>query len=70
MGYDGSAHGAKLNAANQIEVGTSYTTARLVDGHYVDETTLDITGSQTNVGVYAEELKPSLKVSATRTATM
>ena len=66
VGYDGSAHGAKLNAANQIEVGTSYTTARLVDGHYVDETTLDITGSQTNVGVYAEELKPAVKAGATR----
>ena len=66
VGYDGSAHGAKLNAANQIEVGTSYTTARLVDGHYVDETTLDITGSQTNVGVYEEELKPAVKAGATR----
>ena len=64
--YDGNAHGAKLNAANQIEVGTSYTTARLVDGHYVDETTLGITGSQTNVGVYEEELKPAVKAGATR----
>ena len=64
--YDGSAHGAKLNAKGEIELGTSYTTARLVDGHYVDETTLDITGSQTNVGVYAEELKPAVKAGATR----
>ena len=64
--YDGKAHGAKLNAKGEIELGTSYTTARLVDGHYVDETTLDITGSQTNVGVYAEELKPAVKAGATR----
>ena len=64
--YDGNAHGAKLNAAGQIEVGTSYTTVRLVEGHNVDETTLDITGSQTNVGVYEEELKPAVKAGATR----
>ena len=64
--YDGKAHGANLNAKGEIELGTSYTTARLVDGHYVDETTLDITGSQTNVGVYAEELKPAVKAGATR----
>ena len=64
--YDGRPHGAKLNAAGKIELGTSYTTARLVDGHYVDETTLDITGSQMNVGVYDEELKPAVKASATR----
>ena len=64
--YDGKAHGAKLNAKGEIELGTSYTTARLVDGHYVDETTLDITGSQTNVGVYEEELKPAVKAGATR----
>ena len=66
VGYDGSAHGAKLNAKGEIELGTSYTTARLVDGHYVDETTLDITGSQMNVGVYEEELKPAVKAGATR----
>ena len=66
VGYDGKAHGAKLNAKGEIELGTSYTTARLVDGHYVDETTLDITGSQTNVGVYEEELKPAVKAGATR----
>ena len=66
VGYDGQSHGAKLNAAGEIELGTSYTTARLVDGHYVDETTLDITGSQTNVGVYEEELKPAVKAGATR----
>ena len=64
--YDGQSHGAKLNAAGEIELGTSYTTARLVDGHYVDETTLDITGSQMNVGVYEEELKPAVKAGATR----
>ena len=64
--YDGKAHGANLNAKGEIELGTSYTTARLVDGHYVDETTLDITGSQTNVGVYEEELKPAVKAGATR----
>ena len=63
--YDGKAHGAKLNAAGQIELGTSYTTVRLVDGHYVDETTLDITGSQTNVGVYENELNPAVKAGAT-----
>ena len=63
--YDGSAHGAKLNAAGEIELDTSYTTVRLVEGHYVDETTLDITGSQTNVGVYEEELKPAVKAGAT-----
>ena len=66
VGYDGKAHGANLNAKGEIELGTSYTTARLVDGHYVDETTLDITGSQTNVGVYEEELKPAVKAGATR----
>lgn len=66
VGYDGQSHGAKLNAAGEIELGTSYTTARLVDGHYVDETTLDITGSQMNVGVYEEELKPAVKAGATR----
>ena len=66
VGYDGRPHGAKLNAANQIEVGTSYTTARLVEGHYVDKNTLDITGSQMNVGVYEEELKPAVKAGATR----
>ena len=64
--YDGSAHGAKLNAKGEIELGTSYTTARLVDGHYVDETTLDITGSQTSVGVYENELKPAVKEGAER----
>ena len=64
--YDGKPHGAKLNAAGEIELGTSYTTVRLVEGHYVDETTLDITGSQTNVGVYEEELKPAVKAGATR----
>ena len=66
VGYDGSAHGAKLNAKGEIELGTSYTTARLVDGHYVDETTLDITGSQTSVGVYENELKPAVKEGAER----
>lgn len=66
VGYDGKAHGANLNAKGEIELGTSYTTVRLVDGHYVDETTLDITGSQTNVGVYEEELKPAVKAGATR----
>ena len=66
VGYDGKAHGANLNAKGEIELDTSYTTARLVDGHYVDETTLDVTGSQTNVGVYAEELKPAVKAGATR----
>ena len=66
VGYDGSAHGAKLNAKDEIELGTSYTTARLVDGHYVDETTLDITGSQTSVGVYENELKPAVKEGAER----
>ena len=64
--YDGQSHGAKLNAAGEIELGTSYTTARLVEGHYVDKNTLDITGSQMNVGVYEEELKPAVKAGATR----
>ena len=64
--YDGQPHGAKLNAAGEIELGTSYTTARLVEGHYVDKNTLDITGSQMNVGVYEEELKPAVKAGATR----
>ena len=64
--YDGEAHGAKLNAEGKIELGTSYTTVRLVDGHYVDETTLDITGSQTSVGVYDEELKPAIKAGEKR----
>ena len=66
VGYDGRPHGAKLNAAGEIELGTSYTTARLVEGHYVDKNTLDITGSQMNVGVYEEELKPAVKAGATR----
>ena len=66
VGYDGQSHGAKLNAAGEIELGTSYTTARLVEGHYVDKNTLDITGSQMNVGVYEEELKPAVKAGATR----
>ena len=61
--YDGKAHGAKL-VDGAIKLGTSYTTVRLVDGHYVDETTLDITGSQTNVGVYENELKPAVKAGA------
>ena len=63
--YDGKAHGAKLNAKGEIELDTSYTTVRLVEGHYVDETTLDITGSQTNVGEYKDELKPAVKAGAT-----
>ena len=62
--YDGKAHGAKL-VDGAIKLGTSYTTARLVDGHYVDETTLDITGSQTNVGEYKNELKPAVKAGNT-----
>ena len=66
VGYDGQSHGAKLNAAGEIELGKSYTTARLVEGHYVDKNTLDITGSQMNVGVYEEELKPAVKAGATR----
>ena len=65
VGYNGQPHGAKLNAAGEIELGTSYTTVRLVDGHYVDETTLDITGSQTNVGEYKDELKPAVKAGNT-----
>ena len=65
--YNGKAHGAKL-VDGAIKLGTSYTTARLVDGHYVDETTLDITGSQTNVGVYENELKPAVKAGATHIA--
>ena len=63
--YDGEAHGAKL-VDGELKLGTSYTTTRLVDGHYVDEVTLDITGSQTNVGVYEDELKPAAKAGETR----
>ena len=54
--YDGQPHGAKLNAANQIEVGTSFTVTNLADGHSVK--TLAIDGSETDAGVYANKLVP------------
>ena len=54
--YDGQPHGAKLNAANQIEVGTSFTVTNLADGHSVK--TLAIDGSETDAGVYADKLVP------------
>ena len=54
--YDGQPHGAKLNAANQIEVGTSYTVTNLAEGHSVK--TLAIDGSETDAGVYADKLVP------------
>ena len=54
--YDGRPHGAKLNAAGQIEVGTSYTVTNLAEGHSVK--TLAIEGSETDAGVYADKLVP------------
>ena len=54
--YDGQPHGAKLNAANQIEVDTSFTVTNLADGHSVK--TLAIDGSETDAGVYANKLVP------------
>jgi len=54
--YDGSAHGAKLNAAGEIEAGTSYTITNLAEGHSVK--TLAIDGSETDAGVYANKLVP------------
>ncbi len=54
--YDGQPHGAKLNAANQIEVGTSFTVTNLAEGHSVK--TLAIDGSETDAGVYADKLVP------------
>ena len=54
--YDGQPHGAKLNAANQIEVGTSFMVTNLADGHSVK--TLAIDGSETDAGVYADKLVP------------
>ena len=54
--YDGQPHGAKLNAANQIEVGTSFTVMNLAEGHSVK--TLAIDGSETDAGVYANKLVP------------
>ena len=54
--YDGQPHGAKLNAANQIEVGTSFTVTNLAEGHSVK--TLAIDGSETDAGVYANKLVP------------
>ena len=55
--YDGRAHGAKLNAAGEIEVGTSYTITNLAEGHSVQ--TVAISGSETNAGVYPGKLVPS-----------
>ena len=54
--YDGRPHGANLNNG-KIEEGISYTITNLVDGQHVD--TVTIIGSQTAVGDYAKELKPS-----------
>ncbi len=54
--YDGQPHGAKLNAANQIEVGMSFTVTNLAQGHSVK--TLAIDGSETDAGVYADKLVP------------
>ena len=58
--YDGQPHGAKLNAANQIEVGTSFTVTNLAEGHSVK--TLAIEGSETDAGVYADKLVPGKAV--------
>ena len=55
--YDGQAHGAKLNAAGEIEIDTSYTITYLAEGHSVQ--TVAISGSQTNAGRYPEELVPA-----------
>ena len=54
--YDGRPHGAKLNAAGEIEAGTSYTITNLAEGHSVK--TLAIDGSETDAGVYANKLVP------------
>ena len=58
--YDGQPHGAKLNAANQIEVGTSFTVTNLAEGHSVK--TLAIEGSETDAGAYADKLVPGKAV--------
>ena len=39
--YDGQPHGAKLNAAGQIEVNVSYTTEYLAPGHKVQSVVID-----------------------------
>ena len=57
VNYDGQPHGAKLNAAGQIEVNVSYTTEYLAPGHKVQTVAID--GSQTAVGKYPKELVPS-----------
>ena len=58
--YDGQPHGAKRNAANQIEVGTSFMVTNLAEGHSVK--TLAIEGSETDAGVYADKLVPGKAV--------
>ena len=55
--YDGQPHGAKLNAAGQIEAGTSYTITNLAEGHSVQTVAID--GTETAVGEYPNKLVPN-----------
>ena len=63
--YDGQPHGAKLNAAGQIEVNVSYTTEYLAPGHKVQTVAID--GSRTKVGLYKDELVPKSAVIVDKT---
>ena len=63
--YDGQSHGAKLNAAGQIEVNVSYTTEYLAPGHKVQSVVID--GSRTKVGLYKDELVPKSAVIVDKT---
>lgn len=54
--YDGQPHGANLDNG-EIKVDISYTITNLVDGQHVE--TVTISGSQTAVGEYKEQLIPS-----------
>ena len=63
--YDGQPHGAKLNAAGQIEVNVSYTTEYLAPGHKVQSVVID--GSRTKVGLYKDELVPKSAVIVDKT---
>ena len=55
--YDGQSHGAKLNAAGEIEAGVSYTITNLPNGHKVQSVV--ISGRETAVGEYENRLVPS-----------
>ena len=55
--YDGQPHGARLNAAGQIEADTSYTITNLAEGQRVQ--TVAINGTETAVGEYPNKLVPN-----------